>query len=406
MWRPRTWLDLESLVGVADETANLDFKAGLTTSTKELAKDIAAMTVDGGVLLYGVEEDPTTAVATKLAKVPLSGAEERIRQVISSRIAPAPAIEVYYLPENNGDADGVVVVVVPPSSLGPHMVEGRYPRRDGTTTGLLSEPEVARAYARRAVLAELPRASSDLLDDVAQLPGLPPARARSVHAGFGQLQCAIRPANSGAVHPSAPWLGPTLAEAGMSLNAAIEERLRVGLQPALARSLVNWRPAGTTGWTAGNAGGTPEELAERETAAGVLVYPARLTFQVTIPLAVGEHKEPLPYLCAYEGRFAAELWAMLAFAGHFFASADGIGPLHVAVLLAGFNGALAYAATQAIPEAFDHLPQATHGDIAAEVASALELRQTPETLGQRLLDRWLVAFYEGPPLLGRVLKPL
>jgi hypothetical protein len=406
MWRPRTWADLESLVGVAEETANLDFKAALSTNTGELAKDIAAMTVDGGVLLYGVEEDPTTAVATTLAKVTLNGAEERIRQVIGSRVAPSPTVEIYYLRENDGDAQGVVVVIVPPSSLGPHMVEGRYPRRDGTTTGTLTEPEVARAYARRGALAELPRASSDLLDDVEHLPSLPRERVRSVYEGFGQLQCAVRPADSRGVHPSAPWLGQPLAEAGVSVNVAIEERLRVAHQRLLARSLSKWQPEGTTGWTAGSADGTPEELARRTTVAAVLVYPARLTFQVTIPLGLGEHNEPLPYYCAYEGRFAAELWAMLCFAGHFFTTPVGIGPLHVAVHLAGFNGALAYHATRATPEPFNHLPGATHGDIGTQVTSPLDLRQAPETLAQRVLDRWLVPFYEGPPLLGSVVKPL
>ncbi|HTR74536.1 MAG TPA: hypothetical protein VMH33_04675 [Solirubrobacterales bacterium] len=44
------------LIGQAEESPNLDFKREVTRNGRELAKDIAAMTVDGGVLIYGITD--------------------------------------------------------------------------------------------------------------------------------------------------------------------------------------------------------------------------------------------------------------------------------------------------------------------------------------------------------------
>ena len=51
MWRPKTWLELKALEGHAEESRTLDFKRE-PGSNAEMAKDIAALTVNGGVLIY------------------------------------------------------------------------------------------------------------------------------------------------------------------------------------------------------------------------------------------------------------------------------------------------------------------------------------------------------------------
>ena len=136
MWSPTSWHDLAALVGQVEESSALDFKreVGGRASNSEVAKDIAAMTVNGGALLYGVEEDPQTRVATALPKVPLQGLEERFRQIAGTRIAPPPEFGFRPLIEQTGDTEGVAAVVVPPSSLAPHQVEGRFPVRSGRLT--------------------------------------------------------------------------------------------------------------------------------------------------------------------------------------------------------------------------------------------------------------------------------
>lgn len=52
------------------------------------------MTVDGGLLLYGVEQDDA-GTATELLPLALAGAPERIANVSARRISPPPDIQVY-----------------------------------------------------------------------------------------------------------------------------------------------------------------------------------------------------------------------------------------------------------------------------------------------------------------------
>jgi len=64
MWRPKTWAEVEALKGQAEETSRLDFKRDVTRNP-ETTKDIAAMTVDRGVLVYGVAEDEASRVVSE-----------------------------------------------------------------------------------------------------------------------------------------------------------------------------------------------------------------------------------------------------------------------------------------------------------------------------------------------------
>jgi hypothetical protein len=195
MWAPRSWEDVAALIGSAEETSSLDFKSELSKNP-EMAKDIAAMTVDGGVIAYGIEEDKTSRVAKSIKKFPLAGVEERMRQVIGTRISPTPEIELLMVTENDADPDGVVFAVIPPSSLAPHMVDARYPRRHGTTTDYLTEAEVRRLYECRAELAGPPRSVDDVMADFTPpRPITPEADGTPLWSGSG-----------GCAWPSPQWL--------------------------------------------------------------------------------------------------------------------------------------------------------------------------------------------------------
>ena len=74
MWTPRSWDDITAMIGVAEEAGGLDFKRTVGGNA-EVAKDIAAMTVNGGVLVYGIDEDPATGLASQIVKQPLKGAK-------------------------------------------------------------------------------------------------------------------------------------------------------------------------------------------------------------------------------------------------------------------------------------------------------------------------------------------
>lgn len=119
MWIPRTWTEIEALLGEAIETASLDFKRKLGSSD-EVAKDIAAMSLNGGVLIYGIDEDPETLTATRIEPVAFKGAEERIRQIAASNIAPPCELEVEIIRKAEGDSAGAIAVRVPESLQAPH----------------------------------------------------------------------------------------------------------------------------------------------------------------------------------------------------------------------------------------------------------------------------------------------
>ncbi len=69
MWRPTSWADIEGLVGVAEETLRLDFKRELGNKNEEAAKDIAAMTLNEGTLVYGVDGDKAMGVVRAITPV-------------------------------------------------------------------------------------------------------------------------------------------------------------------------------------------------------------------------------------------------------------------------------------------------------------------------------------------------
>ncbi|MBA2534199.1 MAG: putative DNA binding domain-containing protein [Rubrobacter sp.] len=91
------------------ENATFDAKAALPEKgkSKDLAKDVAAMANNGGTLPYGVGEDehsrPTVPKPFKI-----SGARERVDQIVRASISEPPSIEVYAI----SAYDGFLVVVV------------------------------------------------------------------------------------------------------------------------------------------------------------------------------------------------------------------------------------------------------------------------------------------------------
>lgn len=397
----QTWQDVLAMVGVERESSALDFKAEITRRGGELAKDIAAMAVDGGVLVYGLREDKATGLAARVTPVDLAGAEERIRQVIASSIEPVPLVEILEIRGSETDTSGVIVITVPKSSRGPHMVNGRYVLRHGTTTRWMTEREVALAYNRRGQAAR--KASpAELLSDVARLPGLTDVRAQSALDGFGQLRVVVRPVDEHVEHPDGVLIKAALENAVREASARVFGRLAVHNTTTLLASISDWRPTGTEGWIAGCAGGDEASLAARPSAAGVVIYPSRVTLQVTIPTGVEDDHGLPSYQCAHEGKVAAELFAALCFSSAYFAALPSC-DLSVGVQLAGFGGAVSYHASHAHPAIqTGHLPGAAHGDLLAVVVTHDDLAGAPERIAQRLLDRWLLAFYEGPPLLEYV----
>ena len=153
MWTPERAEEVERAArnGEIQETATFDAKAEIGRA-KEVAKDIAAMANDGGVLLYGIGEDDNDH-PTVLQPFELKGAKEKIANWVQTCIAPAPIIRPDPLPKEDDPSIGYLVVEVPASPDAPHMVtksqNNRFYGRNGPRNVRLSAGEVERLFQRR-----------------------------------------------------------------------------------------------------------------------------------------------------------------------------------------------------------------------------------------------------------------
>lgn len=156
MWIPKNEAEIVSVVtnGQLQETASLDAKAEISKNT-EIAKDIAAMTNDGGVIIYGIGQDQHKRL-TILSPFPLANQPERISSIVRSSISEPPTVHIHPIPTVSDPTKGYIIVEIPPSPRAPHMVivgdKNRYYGRNSSGNHILTEGEVARLYARRQQL--------------------------------------------------------------------------------------------------------------------------------------------------------------------------------------------------------------------------------------------------------------
>ena len=141
------------------ESAFFDFKefpAASNSANRDLAKDLAAFSVDGGTIVLGVAENKTKKTFD-LAPQDLAGWAERVSQIGLNRVQPPVRITCSSLVRP--DCVGYLVVQVSPSPSAPHMVDGRYYGRSDTTNYQLSDMEVrallSRSLSRRDSLHAL-----------------------------------------------------------------------------------------------------------------------------------------------------------------------------------------------------------------------------------------------------------
>lgn len=157
MWIPEGADEIERLAqaGELEETPFFDAKAQLPENKKknvDLVIDVAAMSTDGGVLLYGVGEDDTGAPRV-LRPFELAGARERVDQIVTTSIAEPPTVQVRAYPRSEDPSTGYLAIIVPRSPRAPHQVavreNFRFYGRGATGNRILTEAEVARLYERR-----------------------------------------------------------------------------------------------------------------------------------------------------------------------------------------------------------------------------------------------------------------
>lgn len=144
--RPSTLLDTWDNVraaadgGLLEENQWCELKEQLGPSNKavntELARDLASLSVHGGVIIFGVRDKTYDVVGCET-----DGLRDRISQVAAMRISP-PLVPVISDAIEGPEGSNLLVVSVPPSPLAPHMVDERYYGRSVDGKRVLSDPEV------------------------------------------------------------------------------------------------------------------------------------------------------------------------------------------------------------------------------------------------------------------------
>ena len=188
MWIPNTEQEIRAPIeaGVLHEHELLEFKREPSgKGLREDASDIAAMSGHGGVLVYGVAEDPWTLA-------PLDGltrARERLDQAVQHLVTGDLAVEMRPIPCGEiADDRGYLVVVVPASPGAPHGVrvgtEVRFYGRGATGRRPLAQGEIDALYERRQRWAV--DRDAMLAKAIASLPG--PLATRE-----GKLVVVVRP---------------------------------------------------------------------------------------------------------------------------------------------------------------------------------------------------------------------
>ncbi len=419
MWVPRTWEDVTGLIGVAEESDTLDFKRELPpakgSANQELAKDITAMSVAGGLLLYGIAEDPKTLVASQVSPVVLAGVRERFQQIAGTRVAPGCVIEVVTIASPDDPAMGVVVAAVPPSSFAPHMVDGRYPVRRGQTIAFLTETDVARLYERRTVmLTATTQSPAETLRHAFVSPRGEddrPDAGTSLADDVGRVRMVFLPVGPVA-HPRTPWLRDTLREAYARTGTKVQRLLSDTHPPALHR-LADWEPYEALGWSAGRSTSNPFTIGRTNPAesshAGVFAYPGRVSFQSTQYLRVSSGASNgvgiESYLCAFEQRIATSVLVFAAVAGEILSEMDSVAMIHAVIELVGFADAVSDAEAAAglwgEPE-YSRMLRAPISYLGAVMTDIAELRDEPLTTAQRLIAPWLAAFCADASVWSRI----
>lgn len=135
--------------GELRESRVLEFKRQFPDN-RTLAKQIAGLAAEGGVLVIGVAETEAGLTVTPLD---CTGARERVEQV--ARDVPSPAIDLSSYILGNGKPDhGVLWIEIPASPEMLHEVDGTYYARGDTQTRPMRDAEVSDRMALRQQRSE------------------------------------------------------------------------------------------------------------------------------------------------------------------------------------------------------------------------------------------------------------
>jgi hypothetical protein len=332
MWSPKDEVEVVSALASGDleETPSFDGKAALPPPGKNaaLATDIAAMSLEGGVLVYGIAEDSHKRL-TVPAPFPLAGAAERIDQVAQTGIAEPPFIRIRAIASSGTPGTGFLVVEVPASPRAPHMVTlgglNQFYGRGATGNRRLTEGEIARYYERRQRweidrnqwLAEHLERSAERFEPDPSLVFMH-AFARPVAVNEGMLE-----------RPDEQEILAAIAQAAEATERSIWD-------PDIAHAS-GWARAGADAWV----------LSTRPSSA-VVKKQAEVRVEMNgdawfFSGRVGDTMES-GQLCVFETAIRGNLTRFLAMMGELYARTGYGGPVDVGVAVTGLDGAASHEA--------------------------------------------------------------
>jgi hypothetical protein len=334
VWIPGSADEIEARVNdrSLDENAYFDAKRELGSKNKDLAKDVAAMANNGGVLIYGIDEDEHKR-PTVLAPIILQGQRERIDAVVHTSVAPTPQIHIDEHPLASDPARGYLVVAVPASPQAPHMVmadkDNRYYQRLETQSVPMPEGEVSRLYERRQRW-EVDR--EQLLDQtVARNHRLWPPDPT-----FADLHIVVRPvaATPSLLDEAIPDADPQLFLLNMLVQARHVFRGQT-YHPDLTPQSGWYSRDG--GWRAGSS---PTEKSRPHTLDLTITEQGR--GYLFCGRAGARPQQGDPYLVVLEDLIAGLTTRTLFILGSFYKAASYLGPVDVGVAITGISGLPVY----------------------------------------------------------------
>lgn len=387
MWIPASVEELEAAVsdGSLEEGSQLDFKEALPSKggNADIAVDVSAMTVDGGVLVYGVGEDENKR-PTQLTPIELPGAPERVDQVLRTSVNEPPAVRVVSLALADDPARGYLVVVVPASSRAPHQVvvsgkyQYRYYARGATGNRVLTESEIARLYARRL---------SWSFDRREHLKSLIDSAPFEPSTDLGYLHAFARPV----VIDEDLWIraagdDPKALQRRM-LHAAQRANEGMGYDPSIADA-ASWTRQGADTW----------RLSREENDEPQRCVRCDIGFDGSGRLFCGRAAErlpPKPYaadqpgpLVIFEQIVAGNVASFFALMGELYAAASYAGLADIGVALTGIRGARASSMTNVI----GHLEHGYGEDVYyTDLQVNAESLEQPRDVTRRILSRFFDA---------------
>lgn len=382
MWIPDNEAELNSVLSPCSlsESASFDAKQQIATNTLDVAKDLAAMANEGGVIAYGIGED-TAGNPCIASPFGLKGCAERITAIARTAIAPPLTIIIKEIPLQSDPSLGYLFVQIPPSEQAPHMVtvqgHNRYYGRTATGNDKLTEPEVAHLHERRSqwrvdagklLQAEINRW---------QIPARP---------DLAYLYAFARP------NASTPSLLDSVKEPGQPVQTTLTKLIQQTLTSQVyAGSFMPdfsppaWRrvPEGYLGEMGDGSGNIKTSI------------DLQIDHDGTCHLFVGRAAEERQGTVSFFASIAAATTArLMAFSGLIFERASYLGQVDVGVAITGLQGAILHSSEgvwiQAAASAFrDREYRRTARVTAAELASA------PRHAAKRLLDDVFAAFSNG-----------